>query len=234
MPCAGSPMMNRSSKTRPGLLVCSGLRSGSGKSRRAKAHAQIHAAVVAERRDGLARLRVDGREIAAGHVEQPLILAVGTAPVVEPAGAHRAGVGPAPHLGAGGRVQCHQVVGARQHEDQAVSDERAEHEVPVPAGERPRHLQLRHRLAVDLREGRGTGPNRRCPGTRSIPCGTAPAALPEPRDCARGVTRAATVIATARETTAVDVRMRLPRPNDDVQEAGFGPGRTPATFNWIL
>src|SRR5688572_15512633 len=46
--------------------------------------------------------------------------------------------------------------------------------------------------------------------------------VPEPRDCAGGVTRAATVMATERETTTVEVRMRL---------LGLGCGRAAESAN---
>ena len=66
---------------RPGLLVCSGLLS-----RAPERHPQIDAAVLAERRDRLARPRVDGGEVAGVEVEEPPVRAVRALPVVHARG----------------------------------------------------------------------------------------------------------------------------------------------------
>ena len=68
-------MMIRFSKMRPGLLVCSGLRAVAP-----QRHAQVDPAVVAERRDRLAGLRVDRGQEAGVEIEQPAIRAVRRSP----------------------------------------------------------------------------------------------------------------------------------------------------------
>ena len=146
--------MMRSSKTRPGLLVCSGFSPSTERPVAARPDAQIDSAVLAESGDGLTGARVNRSQEPAGDVEQPAIASVGAAPVVQAARADRAGMRAtstpcAPVAG----VERHEVVRAGQHEHQAVGHERIEQECALAGGKAPRDLQPRDVRRVDLVEG---------------------------------------------------------------------------------
>ena len=146
--------MTRSSKTRPGLVGCSGFSPSIERPVPREARAQIDASVLAERRHSLAGARVDGGQEAGRHVEQPAIAAVRAAPVAHPPRSNGTGVRTTPDLRAGRGVEGHQIVGARQHEQETVGGEGIEEERALPRRKRPRHLQPRHVGEGDLIERR--------------------------------------------------------------------------------
>ena len=138
--------MKRFSKIRPGLLVCSGLRAC------AQRHAQIHSAVLAERRNRFASLGVDGRQVSGVQIQQPAILAVPALPVVEPPRADRALVRMAPQLLSRRRIERDdRVAGALYHH--VVDDDRVERDIPGHRM-RPGDLELRNVGFIDLVERR--------------------------------------------------------------------------------
>ena len=116
-----------------------------------QADAQIHAAVVAERRDRLTRACIDRREVSRIDVEKPPIRAVLARPVVHAARADEALVLMHPDLASRRRVERDDRSVFREHVHDALDDDRVE-QVALAGRIGPRHLQTGHVALVDLSE----------------------------------------------------------------------------------
>src|SRR5690606_3645142 len=115
--------------------------------------AQVDAAVVAERRDRLARARVDRGQMALVDIEEPPVRAILALPVADAACADLAFVGVHPDLLARRRVERDDRAALREHVHHAVDDDRIE-EVVLAGLVGPSDLQLRDVALVDLSERR--------------------------------------------------------------------------------
>ncbi len=115
--------------------------------------AQVDAAIVTKRGNGLAGAGVDGGDVAGVQIDQPAIRPVGAFPVVQAAGADASLVRMGPDLLAGGGVQGHDGVAGALHVHHVVHHDRVEHD---RAGDRigPGHLELRDVRLVDLGQRR--------------------------------------------------------------------------------
>ena len=101
---------------------------------------QIDHAVLAEGRNRLAGLRVEGAQHVQRAEQQPAIRAVGALPVVHAADREGLDLGRRPQLLAGRRVERDERVAAGPRVDDVADDERVE--VGVAVGIRPGDLQL--------------------------------------------------------------------------------------------
>ena len=143
-------MMMRSSKIRPGLLVCS---ARIVEDVAVETDAQVDAAIDTERSDRLAGLGVDRSEVPGVDVEQALLAAVGAAPEIHAARADGAFVGVRPELAARSGVERDDRAALREHVHRVADDQRIE-EVVLVRRIRPRHFELADVALVDLRERR--------------------------------------------------------------------------------
>src|SRR6186713_2903058 len=116
--------------------------------------AEIDLAVLAETWHRLTGAGVDGRQESTRDVEQAPVAPIRTAPVVEAARTDSAWMGPTPHFGATGGVECHERIRAGQHVHEAVGHQRIEEKRASTGWKGPRYLQPRDVGRCDLIERR--------------------------------------------------------------------------------